>query len=1222
MRDNRHSGGIGSRSPQSNGRARSSRLVPAKQGVEIRDLLRTPERYLRSVHLERDFNDPGAVDEYVLTPSMAGAFARVLEGLRPGSGRRAWRVTGDYGSGKSSFALVLAHLLRDSSAPALAPIRKTVDFSSAGGRNVRVVPVLVTGARESLVPAIARAAGQAIDQLRSRRRPAKALAELGQLAEMVERGTESAALIELLQDLTAYVVGVDYSGVLLVLDELGKFLEYAALHPDREDVYALQLIAEAAARSGDQPLFVLGLLHQGFHAYAERLPSAGRHEWEKVAERFDEIVFDQPLAHTAALVSGALHIDPRRLPEGIARHARTIASAIQPTGWLRAYGSGGQGGDLTLYGRTSVQDDMAPVDPVAIYPLHPTVLPILVRFFARFGQHERSLFSFLLSSEPFGLQHFAARRATREAWYRLSDFYDFVRAAYGHRLAGASYRSQWLRIAGVVDCASDLSKTELQVLKTVAVLNLLDADHLLATDPVLNASINDGKSAAVTRAVRFLKKRGVLYDRGAAGGYCLWPTTSVNVEAAFESARRALGPIEGVAAHLRSYLDNRALLARRHSIMTGTLRYFEVRYTDVVGMRDVVSQTTEADGVVVVVLCDTAAQRHEALGATTSDDIATRPDVVVAVPPPLQSIAPEVQDVRCWRWVADNTPELAHDTYASAEVGRELAASRRLVVARLAEITGLQLGHVPTARKRDGVKWMRGGQLLEVGPDRGLLSALSDVCDALYPDAPLIRNELLNRRMLSSAAAAARMRLIERLFTSSDQPLLGIDALKAPPEKSMYLSVLAAGKVHRLERDRYVIGEPPADADPLRLRPALKRLMRLLEEANGHRVPVAKLIRELRERPYGVRAGVMPLLLAIIATSHAHELAVYENGTFLQRFGPPDFLRLTKLPTAFDFQLCRVTGVRLDVFNQLAEVFASDRARTRRAELLDVVRPLCIFAAQLPEHTRRSTSLSAQATAVRDSLLSAREPGPLLFHDLPVACGVGAFAPDEPADRRRVRSFVTSLRAALDDLRAAFPQLLLRLGVQATHAIGEPACPSGLPVDRKHLAGRARRVALLAREPRLRAFAHRLADVALEDDAWAEALGSLVIAKPPVRWGPGDEAHARDEIDVLAATFRRVEAVAFATNGAAQGSALSAVRVGLTRGDGVEVVHVVRTRPEDEQALDSAVAQLREYLPASPELRLAALSRLLWSDLERDVDSSPIRFAPATRGPPTTEVVK
>jgi hypothetical protein len=1166
------------------------------QDVVIRELLRTPSRYFRSVHLERDFSDPGAVEHYILTPAMTASFGRVLEGLRPGSGRRAWRVTGDYGSGKSSFALVLAHLLCNPSAPALARLRKAVDVRGLGVKRARVVPVLVTGARESLVPAIARAVAQAIEQLRGRGRPPKALAELSQLAVTVARGADAGSLVELLQDVTAYVVGAGHSGILLVLDELGKFLEYAALHPEREDVYTLQRIAEVAARSGDQPIFVLGLLHQGFHAYAERLPSTARHEWEKVAERYDEIVFDQPLAHTAALVSGALHVDLKRLPEAVERRARIIGRAIQGTGWFR--GCLAPGGSPT--NSAAVNSGSADAfDPLAVYPLHPTLLPVLIRFFARFGQHERSLFSFLLSSEPFALQHFSGRCAAGEAWYRLADFYDYVRAVFGHRLAGASYRSQWLRIVGVVDGIGDLRATELRVLKTVAVLNLLDADHLLATDAVLVAAIGEGGGSSVAAAVGALVKRGILYYRGAAGGYCLWPTTSVNLEAALEAARRALGPIDGVAAHLKPYLDTRPLLARRHSIVTGTLRYFEVRYAGVAELHDVARQQSGADGIVLVALCDTTAQRFEALGATTTEALAVRPDVVVAVPPPLQSMTAEVQDARCWRWVAENTPELAHDTYAAAEVARQLAASRRAVAARLAEFTGLQVGHVsPSNRPGAGVTWMRAGQPLEAGRGRGLLSTLSDICDALYNQAPRIRNELLNRRTLSSPAAAARMRLIERMFTASDQALLGIDPVKAPPEKSMYLSVLFAGNVHRQERGRFILGEPPFDADPLRLRPALRRVMELLEEADGHRVPVESLNAALRGRPFGVRAGVVPFLVAVVATSHAHELAVYENGTFLQRFGPSDFLRLTKLPTAFEFQLCRVTGVRLDVFNQLAEVFASARARDRRAELLDVVSPLCVFAAQLPEFTRKSTALPAAAVSVRDSLLSAREPGPLLFQDLPLACGVGAFSPDESADRRRVRVFVAALRAAMDDLRAAFPQLLLRVGSHAAHAVGEPAGPSGLPLDRAHLADRGRRVALLAREPRLRAFANRLADVGLDDDAWAEALGSFVLAKPPMRWAPSDETRACDEIDILAATFRRVEAVAFANHQSGQGNPLSAVRVGLTRGDGVEMVRVVHTRPEDQATVDASVARLHRALPASPELRMAALSQLLWSDLE------------------------
>ena len=83
------------------------------EGPRISELFDVPGRYLRSVHLERDFDDVASLRDYIVTPAIASIFDRVLDGLRPGSGLRAWRVTGDYGTGKSSFALALAHLLRD-----------------------------------------------------------------------------------------------------------------------------------------------------------------------------------------------------------------------------------------------------------------------------------------------------------------------------------------------------------------------------------------------------------------------------------------------------------------------------------------------------------------------------------------------------------------------------------------------------------------------------------------------------------------------------------------------------------------------------------------------------------------------------------------------------------------------------------------------------------------------------------------------------------------------------------------------------------------------------------------------------------------------------------------------------------------------------------------------------------------------------------------------------
>jgi hypothetical protein len=1005
------------------------------------DLFRVPQRYLRSAHLERDFDDDTSLRQYVLTPPMVAAFSRIVEGLRPASGHRAWRITGDYGTGKSSFALVLAHLLRDPTAPTVARVRKALNIDTKQApfeaASHGMLPVLVTGAREPLVPAVARGVGRALEHLRGRR-ASRSIEDLQATAADVASTGDAPQLFALLDRLGDHVRRSGRSGVLLVLDELGKILEYAAFHPDREDVYVLQRLAEVAARSGDRPLAVLGLLHQGFHAYAERLPSTARLEWEKVAGRYEEITFDQPLGHMAALVGGALNLDKALVPKDVAAAAKVVRDATARTGW---------------YGTSN--DTVSPIDPLEVYPLHPTVLPVLVRFFARFGQHERSLFSFLLSSEPFGLQSFAERPAKGETWYRLPDFYDYVRSVFGHRLAGASHLSHWLRTSGTVDRASDASDLEYRVLKAVAVLNVLDAEHLLATDAVLAAAIADGnRRAAVANAVASLKRRGLLFDRGAAGGYCLWPSTSVNLESAFEAAKRALGPVDRVAAQLRPYLDTTPVLARRHYIKTGTMRHFELRYAEAGSLAEIVAGPTEADGLVVIALCETENERRSALTHAATDEVASREEVVIAVPPPLQGLVAEVQDARCWQWVSDNTPELAQDSYASAEVARQLAASRRALQTRLAALFGFRVD------SRD-VRWMHCGRRLRLPGRGGLSAALSEICDGLYDQAPRILNELLNRRSLSSAAAAARLRLIDRVFSSADQPALGIESGKAPPEKSMYLSVLHAGNVHREEDDRFVLAEPPDGSDPLSLRPALMRIVALLEEADGHRVPVTTIFELLRGRPYGVRMGVAPLLLAIAVAAHAHEIAVYEHGTFLQRFGAPDFLRLIKQPATFEFQLCRVVGVRADVFVHLARVFAGHRSTERQAQLLDVVRPLSEFAAGLPDYTRRASDLDEPARSVRDALVTAREPASLLFRDLPKACGIEPFVAEVPTDEERARLFVETLRAALDDLRAAYPRLLERVRDRLARRLSD----GHVQLDRADIAKRALQVALAAREP-------------------------------------------------------------------------------------------------------------------------------------------------------------
>jgi hypothetical protein len=786
----------------------------AKATASIADHFAIADRFMRSVQLERDFADPAALQTYVVTPDMAVHFQRIARGMAIRSSARAWRITGDYGVGKSAFALVCAHLLSDPESPEVARVAETIGWPQ---NQSQTWPFLVTGAREGLASAMARGLREGLERRKPKGKLGRPYDGLIVQAAEVERSNDPTAFEAVLKGVIALAHAVE-ADVLLVVDEMGKLLEYAASAPGREDVFLLQKLAERAQGSGETPFYFITLLHQGFHAYAERLPSVTRNEWAKVAERLEEIVFDQPMAHTAALVAGALGVRTDTLAPAVRNAAEATAKATASMGWLR----GGTSAALTL-------------QTANLYPIHPTLPPVLVRFFSRFGQNERSLFGFLLSNEPFGLQAFAEREEGPDVWYGLAEFYDYVRAMFGHRLSGNSYQSHWLRIAGTVDTAHDLNDVELRCLKTAALLSLIDYPELLATDTALKACLSPAPGRDVDSALRTLLDRGLLFRRGRTGGYRLWPSTSVNLAVALEDADRALGPVDGVAAHLDGFLDHDPVLARRHYIDRGTMRYFEVRYALPELIAELAAKPTQADGVALIVLADSDAQCAE--GVAGAVGFTDRENLVIGVMAPLAPLAAEVHDLRRWRWVRDHTPELAHDPYAAAEVSRQIATARRSLDRALGLTAALR------QREASAVTWCHQGEVIDT--TAGLSSLLSDICDARFKNAPRISNELLNRKMLSSPAAAARMRLIEGLFSASNRPFFGIDPKKAPPEKSMFLSVIARGGIQQDRDGVLTLALPGPDNDSLMLRPALLEIDGMLDAALGGKVQVRAILDRL-----------------------------------------------------------------------------------------------------------------------------------------------------------------------------------------------------------------------------------------------------------------------------------------------------------------------------------------------------------------------------------------
>ncbi|MCZ2075509.1 MAG: hypothetical protein LC130_10980, partial [Bryobacterales bacterium] len=403
-------------------------------------------RFTRSVNIQQDLWQPDSLQGYLVTAGARRAILRIAPARHAPEAARAWTLTGPYGTGKSALGLFAAKLLASDLIPGHAAAWKLLRSSDSDlAQRVRpprktappLLPIAITGSREPLQLAVLRGLHAAIGSLHSRR-CSHVMGRVNELLTQATSGKQPSAhaITELFADaLKAACSTTEIGGFFLVLDELGKLLEYAAAHPANSDLYTLQSLAELAART-PQPFLILGILHQDFSLYADRLTGRERAEWDKVRGRFEDIAFEEPVDELLRLVAEARSQSPEgarldQLPAASQRQFRTLCKQA----WL-----------LQLAPQHMAKAEF--YDLLSrCYPLHPLTTLALGPLFRRLAQNERSVFSFLESSEPHGLRDHL--HAGDGRLYCVHHLYDYLLGSVGEALYLQSQGKRWAEIETV-----------------------------------------------------------------------------------------------------------------------------------------------------------------------------------------------------------------------------------------------------------------------------------------------------------------------------------------------------------------------------------------------------------------------------------------------------------------------------------------------------------------------------------------------------------------------------------------------------------------------------------------------------------------------------------------------------------------------------------------------------------------------------------------------------
>lgn len=1035
-------------------------------------------RFQRSVRVDTDIG-AAALEGFVCPQSAADALLGMARQLHE-AGQGAYTWTGPYGCGKSSLAVAFGALLaepqlKEPSRSALGPkvaaeLERLLDPGQLGWKMLPVV-----GGRGDPAKVIGAALDASLGVKRGRGRPGKAD------NDVVARLLDYAALPE-------------HGGLLVIIDEMGKFLEEAAFGSNA-DVYFFQQLAEAANRSNGR-LLVVGVLHQSFDDYAHRLGREIRDEWLKIQGRFADIPINVAGEEQIALISRA--VEAETASEANVVQAEGIAQAIRSQ-------RPATGGDLA--GQLH-----------ACWPLHPVTACLLGPLSRRrFGQNQRSVFGFLNSAEPFGFQEYLRTEPVEHAVaYDAVNLWDYLRTNLEPSILASPDGHRWSLAVDAVERseARGAEFDHLALVKTIALIDLFkERSGLLPSLAVLQQALPAIATDRIEACLEELKAWSVILYRRHIDAYSIYAGSDFDIDAAVAEVRTRLPLVD--LARLRALAQLQPILAKRHYHETGALRWFEI---DIAALGDGVERVrafrpqqgatglfllligTEAEG-------DAKSKRLWRSAAEAGDSC----PVAVGWTRDSFMIRDLASELIALETVRSERSELQGDAVARREVSARIA--------RLSAEVEDRLNHAFDAAAWAWRADMEGTVVTSDGATT-LNAIASTLAHARYPQSPHIPSELLNRIKPSSNAIAAQKELLKAMVERWQEPRLGIDGY--PASGGLYDSLLGATGLHVARADdpaRHHFVDPAADGKH-QLAPLWDVAEQHFQGAGRAGADLATLYAEWRKPPYGVRDGLLPVFAVAYLMSRSGRLAVYLDNAFQPKLSSLLIDRLAQDPACVRLRWTEASEFHVQVLGGIADLlteFGTLPADQTHAEAIDIARGLVGLVLGLPGWVLRTTSLSPTAAKVRNLAKLASDPNKFLLDDLP-----SVFAEGIEQDREGAEKVVAALRDGLRELVAAYPAMLEAL----QHAmLVELRIEALTPAALNALHVRAEAVKGLTGNYRLDAFATRLATYAGEEEE-IEGLASLAANKPPRDWVDRDIDHARVEIAALAQEFVRSEAFA------------------------------------------------------------------------------------------------
>ena len=978
--------------------------------------MNTMVKYTTSTNIVRDVKND---IQYIPTPNSLNVFKRIAKGFN--SGQHSFNIIGSYGTGKSSFLWALERNL-DQNQPIFEPLNGQFN----GLKKFNFLKLI--GESDSFIKVFNNQLGIDINS-----KPKESIQALDAKYKKINK--KGAAL-------------------LIVVDEFGKFLEYAAKNDPDKELYFIQQIAEYVNDASKNILFLV-TLHQNFGAYSKALSIDQRQEWEKVRGRLIDVAFDEPTEQLLYLA--AERIQELSLTNPHKKESDELFDTINES--------------KILSNSTNLDKGLAD----RLYPMDYLSANILTQSLQKYGQNERSLFTFLASEELRSFDNTADKNI-----FSLIDIFNYLTKYMSVELEDRDsnpHKPIWQSIYNALDKMEAINDTEMvsmsKLIKCIGLVNIFGKPlGKFGMDELSKYAQLSLKISNAEALIKKLIQQKIIKYYSFKKKLFFLDGTDVDFEQELMEAAGKIAPVEKVALAVKYYVQLPMLAAKRVQYKYGTPRFFKFRLIDEYDLSEgnLASPKNEIDGYINLIFSNDSIKTKvkEQSKAHSESQIFVQYHQIEK----LKSALFEVNKI----------------DFVLGKLEDDRVAQKILLEEKSFAVSNIK-SMISEGLYSDNATWYYQGEIINISSYKMLNSVISKAAMQAYPDTPVSLNEMINKEEVSSPIRTARKALIKDILSNVGLENLGYPKDKYPPQKTMYRSLLLDTGMHSKSAENWYL-RPPTDTS---WKPLWEVSMSFFEEAKLQKKPVSELYSVIKEPPTKLKQGMADCWVPIVLLTKKEDLALFHIDNGYIPYITSEVLNLIhKKPKDFLVKTYSVNGVKNDLYVKYRELASlTENKKGKGSSFITIFSQFMNFYMQLPKYNKNTKKLTKQTFAFREAIKNAKDPYEALFEEFPKALGLHGikFTKESGA----LDLFMDQIDKSIDELRTVFSELLNRIENVILESVGNNKLDFNS--YKKEIQKRYKSINPNLLIPQLKTFYTRLMSPLDDRDSWLQSMCDVLLQK-------------------------------------------------------------------------------------------------------------------------------